>query len=97
MWLERWRLLQFSLRPFWVWTRRLGLDNSGIYDNLLEVEKLETLMEDLEEAESQGKSGNLDMDGDLQERMRDAGVSNIEELRARIASLHSKLDTAEGD
>jgi hypothetical protein len=72
------------------------LDNSGIYDNLSEVEKLETLMEDLEEAESQGKSGNLDMDGDLQERMRDAGVSNIEELRARIASLHSKLNSAEG-
>lgn len=73
------------------------MENSGIYDNLLEVEKLETLMEDLQEASAQGQAGTLDMDGDLQERMREAGVSNLEELQARIASLHSKLDSAEGD
>jgi hypothetical protein len=73
------------------------VENSGIYDNLLEVEKLETLMEDLQEASAQGQAGTLDMDGDLQERMREAGVSNLEELQARIASLHSKLDSAEGD
>lgn len=73
------------------------MENSGIYDNLLEVEELETLMEDLQEASAQGQAGTLDMDGDLQERMREAGVSNLEELQARIASLHSKLDSAEGD
>jgi hypothetical protein len=73
------------------------VDNSGIYDRLLEVEKLETLMEDLQDSETQGQVGELGMDADLQERMREAGVSNVEELRARIASLHSKLDTAEGD
>ncbi len=72
------------------------MENSGIYENLLEVEKLETLMEDLQEADSQGQAGTLDMDGDLQERMREAGVSNVDELRARIASLHSKLDASEG-
>jgi len=73
------------------------VDNSEIYDNLLEVEKLETLMEDLQEASAQGQAEMLDMDGDLQQRMREAGVSNVEELQARIASLHSKLDSAEGD
>ena len=73
------------------------MDNSEIYDNLLEVEKLETLMEDLQEASAQGQAGTLDMDVDLQQRMREAGVSNVEELQARIASLHSKLDSAEGD
>jgi hypothetical protein len=72
------------------------VDNSGIYDNLLEVEKLETLMEDLQEADAQGQAGPLDMDGDLQERMRKSGVSNVEELRARIARLHSKLDSSDG-
>jgi hypothetical protein len=72
------------------------MTNGGIYDNLLEVEKLETLLEDLEDAGSGGQADALDMDGDLQERMRQAGVTNIEELRARIGSLHSKLDTAEG-
>ena len=73
------------------------MEDSGIYDNFLEVEKLETLMEDLQEARAQGQAGMLDMDGDLQERMREAGVSSIEELQARIASLHSKLDSAEGE
>ena len=72
------------------------MDNSGIYDNFLEVEKLETLLEDLEDAGSTGQAGALDADGDLQERMRQAGVSNIEELRARIGSLHTKMDSAEG-
>ena len=73
------------------------MENSGIYDNFLEVEKLETLMEDLQDSESQGQISELGMDAELQERMREAGVSNIEELRARIASLHSKLDSAEGN
>jgi hypothetical protein len=72
------------------------MENSGIYDNLLEVEKLETLLEDMEEAGSTGQADALGTDGDLQERMRQAGVTNIEDLRARIGSLHSKLDTAEG-
>jgi hypothetical protein len=72
------------------------MTNGGIYDNLLEVEKLETLLEDMEDAGFRGQADALDMDGDLQERMRQAGVTNIEELRARIGSLHSKLDTAEG-
>ena len=72
------------------------MENSGIYDNLLEVETLETLLEDMEEAGSSGQGDALGTDGDLQERMRQAGVTNIEELRARIGSLHSKLDTAEG-
>jgi hypothetical protein len=71
------------------------MTNGGIYDNLLEVEKLETLLEDMEDAGSRGQADALDTDGDLQERMRQAGVTNIEELRARIGSLHSKLDTAE--
>ena len=51
----------------------------------------------MEDAGSKGQADALDMDGDLQERMRQAGVTNIEELRARIGSLHSKLDTAEGN
>lgn len=72
------------------------MDNSGLYDNLLEVEKLETLLEDLQAAGSEEQIGTLDMDGDLRERMLEAQVSNVEDLRARIASLHSKLDTAEG-
>lgn len=72
------------------------MDNSGLYDNLLEVEKLETLLEDLQAAGSEEQLGTLDMDGDLRERMLEAQVSNVEDLRARIASLHSKLDTAEG-
>ena len=73
------------------------MENSGIDDNLLEVEKLETLLEDMEDSGSRGQAEALDTDGDLQERMRQAGVTNIEELRARIGSLHSKLDTTEGN
>ncbi|MEP6774925.1 MAG: hypothetical protein ABJA50_04955 [Chloroflexota bacterium] len=72
------------------------MENSGIYDNLLEVEKLETLLEDLQDPGAGGIDNTSDVDGDLQERMRQAGVGNVDELRARIASLHSKLDSAEG-
>jgi hypothetical protein len=73
------------------------VDQNENYDRLLEVEKLETLLEDVEDSGSGGEVGTLDMDGDLRARMVAAGVNNTEELRARIASLHSKLDVLDSE
>jgi hypothetical protein len=73
------------------------MDDKSPYDEFLELEKLETLLEDLEDA---GVEGNLlapNMDGDLRARLDDVHVSNVEDLRAMIAGLHSRLDAQEKD
>lgn len=73
------------------------MDDGRDYDDFLEVEKLETLLEDLEEAGMADNLNSFDIDGDLRERLDDAHIASVEDLRARIARLHSLLDTKDDE
>ena len=63
-----------------------------LYADLLQLEDLESLLEELEESEEEGKPDELPPD--LQERLSELGLSNADEVRARIAQVHATLDDA---
>ena len=61
------------------------------YDAVLMLDDMESLLEDLEDAEAGGQHSS-----ELQRQMRELGVANIDELRERISTLHARLDAEEG-
>ena len=65
-------------------------DESELYASLMHLEELETLLEDLEEHLARADSDQLP--GDLRERLGKLGLSSQDDVRLRIAQLHSKLD-----
>lgn len=70
--------------------------DSAEYSDLLLLDNLESLLEDLEDA---GALDDLDlshMPTELADRVRDADVTSLDELRSMIAKLHAGLDSAEG-
>ena len=67
-----------------------GSDESELYSSLLHLEELESLLEDLEEHLARADTDKLP--GDLRERLDRLGLSGQDDVRLRIAQLHSKLD-----
>jgi hypothetical protein len=66
--------------------------NSQEYRLMLELEDLESLLEEIEETEAQGEDVR-----ELSHRLSFFGVHSVGELQTRIADLHIKLDAASQD
>ncbi len=62
-----------------------------LYSTLVQLEDLETLLEELEE---QGRDRPDEMPYEIGADMKRLGVSDIDEVRAQIKRLHAELDAA---
>ncbi len=76
---------------------RTSNDSNNQYSDLLLLEDLESLLEDLEDAGEEGDFQDKELPADLDERIKDVGVTSLSELQARIADLHGRLDDQEGN
>jgi hypothetical protein len=65
-------------------------DNDG-YAVMLRLEDLESLLEEVEEAEEGGSAAARLPDG-LRERMEEMGVHSPDEIRREVSRLHRLLD-----
>jgi hypothetical protein len=63
--------------------------NPQEYDLFLELENLESLLEEIEES---GDVGQLPSDPEARKRLAELGLSSVSDLRKRIAELHAELD-----
>lgn len=67
-------------------------DDMTFYDSMLDLEDMESLLEQLEEA---GVDEDFDasmLPPDMAELAREAGVTTLAQLRALIAATHRRLD-----
>lgn len=62
------------------------------YEALVELEELESLLEELEEQVVSGFEADPQIPEELRARMEALEVRNIEQLRERIMHLHAELD-----
>lgn len=62
------------------------------YEALVELEELESLLEELEEQGVSGFEGDPHIPEALRARVQAFGISNVEQLRGRIMHLHAELD-----
>jgi hypothetical protein len=62
------------------------------YRQLLELEELESLQEEVEEAGLDPESGWGNLPAELRERLASLGVSSMSDLVARISFMHAELD-----
>jgi hypothetical protein len=72
-------------------------DSSEEYNTLLELEDLETLLEELEEQGISELTSGSALPADLQGRIRDLGVRDLQQIRDRIMHLHAALDQDDSD
>ncbi|MGA7732552.1 MAG: hypothetical protein WCD37_14930 [Chloroflexia bacterium] len=70
---------------------RVGED-APEYDEMMELEDLEGLLEELEEGGWDADLGSEHMPRDLKERVEEAGVRDMVELKQKIARLHVAMD-----
>ncbi|HET9492949.1 MAG TPA: hypothetical protein VFR15_01825 [Chloroflexia bacterium] len=70
-------------------------DNLHGYDVLLDLEDLESLLEQLEEAGVVDEFDPSMLPPDVAELAREAGVSTLADLRALIEASHRQLDDGE--
>jgi hypothetical protein len=69
-----------------------GAEDAPEYDGMLELEDLEGLLEELEEGGWDADLTSEQMPRDLKERVQEAGVRDIVELKQKIARLHVAMD-----
>ena len=72
-----------------------GAEDDSEYANLLELDDLETLLEELEES---GVRDDLSFDqlpDETAAQARSLGVQSLGQLRERIVTLHARLDREE--
>jgi hypothetical protein len=62
------------------------------YRHLLELEELESLLEEVEETGLDAEAGWDDLPEELRERLASLDVSNMSELVNRISFMHAELD-----
>ncbi len=65
------------------------------YELLVELEDLESLLEELEEGGWDVDLKSADLPGEIQDRIDEAKITNLTELRDKIARLHASLDSSE--
>jgi len=65
------------------------------YADLLTLEEMESLLEELEDADITGAIRAEELPGDLAELARSLNVTSTDELRTRIRTLHATLDGEE--
>ncbi len=70
-------------------TDREGDDS---YEQLLELEELESLQEEIEEAGLDPETDWQSLPSDLLERLASFGINSASELVTRIAYMHAELD-----
>lgn len=63
------------------------------YDDMMLLEDLESLQEEIEEAGLNESSSPQALPMEFRERMADAGIRNLSDLRRRIEELHARLDS----
>jgi len=68
------------------------MDGDQEYGDLLALEDLESLLEDLEEDGAVDPLDPAILPDTLSERVKSLGLHSVDDLRTRIAQLHSKLD-----
>jgi hypothetical protein len=61
------------------------------YDLLLELEELESLLEEIEESEG---TAQLPADPKLRRRLGELNIRSVSDLRQRITELHAQLDAS---
>lgn len=66
------------------------------YEEILEIEEMESLLEDLEEGGWDADLNTPLMPPEIKERLEKAHVRDMTELRQKIASMHAALDTENG-
>ena len=66
------------------------------YQQLMELEELESLQEEIEESGVDPESDWSALPADLRERLSSLGVGSMEELVTRITYMHAELDESEG-
>jgi hypothetical protein len=62
------------------------------YQQLLELEELESLQEEIEETGIDPETDWSALPGELRERLSSLGVSSMSHLVTRIAYMHAELD-----
>lgn len=73
-----------------------GKESTGPeHDALLELEDMESLLEELEEGGWDADIHSPELPQGLQDRISDAGVRDITELKQKIARLHLEYDEIE--
>ncbi|HUP27510.1 MAG TPA: hypothetical protein VM409_03670 [Chloroflexia bacterium] len=67
---------------------QVGDTGDTSYEALLDLEEMESLLEEIEEQEESGGT----LAANLSARLQDLGISGVEELKARILFAHAQLD-----
>ena len=69
-------------------------DDPALYGRLLELEELESLLEDIEEGvvDEHAEQANT-MPASLRAQLDERGLDSVDALRARIAELHTSIDS----
>jgi hypothetical protein len=67
------------------------------YQTLVLLDELESLLEDLEEQGITGLEGRSNIPEDLQQRMAESGVHDVQQLRDKLMRLHAQVDEDERD
>jgi hypothetical protein len=67
------------------------------YNSLLELDNLESLLEELEDRGATGNIAEADLPGDILDLAELLNVHSAEDVRSRIAKLHTQLDSEEFD
>jgi hypothetical protein len=62
------------------------------YDAMLQLDEMESLAEEIEEAGLPAGAGMADLPPELAARMSELGVRTMQELRERIRRMHQELD-----
>ena len=67
-------------------------DDADLYNEMLRLEQMETLLEEIEELDADAASG---LPPELQGRLASLGVADPSDLRHRVELLHASLDTVD--
>ncbi len=67
------------------------------YETLALLDELESLLEELEERGITGLEGASNVPEDLQERMAELGVKDVQQIRDKLMHLHAQVDEDDGD
>lgn len=67
-------------------------DNQDLYNEMLRLEELESLLEEIEEIRA---VDSTDLPVELKVRLASLRIADPRELRRRVESLHATLDTVE--
>ncbi len=65
-------------------------EDHELYAKLLQLEELETLLEEIEECAEDGNP--LELPVGLREKLRELGLSDADDVRGLIAEVHDTLD-----